>query len=878
MDVHNNHTLKAIHTDDYGSMISAVSADVPPLPVEASLPVLDVSQWRALDTETYRFGPGRMVPKVVCASTAQIVDGAVHGNLLVGRQAVDVFRELFDVSCSCPPSVDMGGRQVQHHVATCSRRTCVVAFANAAYDLAVAVHADPTLRWPIFQALRDGRVYDVLIAESLNAIYGGHLGEMPGGGPLHNPVTGEQAKRYSLSLVTYLNLGRKDAKENDAWRSSYALLDGVPAEKWPEVARVYPIDDARNTLDVAVAQVLGKPGRHDWAFGRCRLCGAASSEVHERCSFASRGEPHKNIENLPAQVEADFAFKLGACWGFRTDPKRVKALSVEVNEKHRVAVERFKKNGWVRENGKKNQAAVKKAIVIAYGARVLCARCSGTGRVRKVKQVVCRGEKVNGRYKGCVGAACACLGTGKIAKVGGEVSCKNVFDETEQLVEKGCDGTGFDLDSVRVLPRTDKLGVKTDRDTTMESGDEELAVYGENQFEKSRTTYVPYLRTGYHRPLSYNIDVLKATGRTSIEGSPLHQMPRQGNERRCIRARGAWCGHPYETVFGSTDYSAGELVTLAQGTYWLFGYSQMRDAINASGDPGILHSELAAEVMGISLQEFLVRLKAKDQQAVYFRQASKPKNFGGPAGMGSPKIVLTNRKESAGFTPCEGGPATNHKGQEGYQGIRFCVLIGGAKRCGEVKITEWGKKNYPCAPVCKACVEIEAHVLSPAYFSRFPEIKDYHKWVTKMVNNHEPAPSVVWDYEAQAARIIRLRGGCDFSAFANNLFQSMLADIMKAAFVRATRECYLGVTEEGEPSPLAGCRLPLAAHDETISELIEDTAHLSGPRIAKIMVEEGYRIAPQVTWKAETALGYFWDKRMEPVYRSNMLVPWVPND
>lgn len=847
--------------------IPPLPGEVPQFPEEAR--VVDVSLWRSLDTETYRFSAGCAVPKIVCASTARIEGGAVRGELLVGRAAVDVFRDLFDVPCTCSA--------VGAHAPTCLRRTRVVAFANAPYDLVVAMQADPTLRWPIFQALRDGRVHDILTAESLHAIRGGHLGEMPDGSPLYNPSTGEQTKRYSLALSAYLTLGRRDTKENDVWRQSYALLDGVPVECWPEVARVYPVDDARNTLDVAVAQVLGRPSAHDWACGVCRLCGEQSAgSARESCPRSPRSAPHENIENLSAQVEADFAFKLGACWGLRTDLERVEALSRDVNEKHAVAVARFQKKGWVRENGTEDQAAVKRAIAVAYGAQALCAKCGGTGKVRPVKQVDCRGPKARGRYLGCQGIACACSGTGKVEKVGGEVTCKNVFDANERFVEAGCDGTGFDLDSVRVLPRSDKLGVKTDRDTKAECGDEEMAVYGEDHFEKSRTTYVPYLFTGTTRSLSYSIDVLKATGRASIEGSPLHQMPRFGNERRCIRARGTWCGHPVETVLGSTDYSAGELCTLAQGTYWLFSYSQMREAINASGDPGILHSELAAEVMGVSLQEFLVRYKAKDQQAVYFRQASKPENFGKPAGMGAPKIVLTNRKESAGFTVCEGGPATNSKGQEGYHGIRFCVLVGGAKRCGDVKITEWGKKRYPCAPVCKACVEIEAHVLSPAYFRRFPEIKDYHKWVTRMVDNHEPAPSVVWDHEAQAARIIRLRGGCDFSAFANNLFQSMLSDIMKAAYVRATRECYLGVQDDGAPSPLAGCHLPLAAHDETISELILDTAHLSGPRIATIMVEEGYRIAPQVTWKAETAIMEYWYKAAEPRYVDGKLVVWKP--
>ena len=58
----------------------------------------------------------------------------------------------------------------------------------------------------------------------------------------------------------------------------------------------------------------------------------------------------------------------------------------------------------------------------------------------------------------------------------------------------------------------------------------------------------------------------------------------------------------------------------------------------------------------------------------------------------------------------------------------------------------------------------------------------------------------------------------------------------EGAYVTATRECFLGVKEDGSPSPLAGCRMPLFMHDEPFSELIAKTAHLSGPRIAEIMI------------------------------------------
>lgn len=860
--------------------------------------MIDVAKLGSFDWETYRFRGGEMAPKAVCASTAEVVAGRIEAKLLVGvEKPLAALRALLE-----------SGRPI--------------AFANAAYDLAVAAQADPSLLPLIFRALDLGNVYDILIAQSLNDIFFGHLGKHADGSDLRKPLTGEVTKRYSLELVTFLLTGRVDAKANDVFRQSYALLDGIPVERWPRAAREYPLDDARNTIEDAIAQLLGRPGPHEWdrtpsadsvIHVACRHCGSKFEETQTRiCSKAPIVGPHNNLDNLAAQVDADLCLKLGAAWSLRCDPERVAKLKAEVEAKHAKAVERFQKKGWIREDGTEDQAAVKRAIAAAYGASGTCKRCLGgcvcrkcdgtgkalmqvdgastvkalatcpeckgigklIGRIRPTEIVDCRGLKEKGRYRGCLGASCmVCTGTGKLERAGNDKTCKVELDSEGK--PWGCDGTGFDLSTAPLLPRTDKLGVKTDRDASMESGDDDISDYGENEFEKSRTTYVPYLETGIDAPLRYSPNVIVATGRCSYEDSPLHQMPRAGGERKCIRARGRWCGSPLEYVLGSTDYEAGELCTLAQFTYWLFGYSQMREAINRSGKPGILHSDLAAEVLGIQLDEFMKRLKAKDKQAVDFRQMCKPINFGTPGGMGEALLVLTSRKKNAGFTVCDGGPSRNEKGEPGYWGVRFCLLTGGAKQCGVEKILEW--KRRPCAPVCKACVDVVAHMLRPAYFRRYPEVQHYFDWAKQMIDAGKPAPCVVYDPETNGPKILRLRGGCDFSSFCNNGFQAMLADIGKLAYRVATRECYLGYKADGSPSPLAGCRLPLYLHDEPLSELLLETAHLSGPRIAEIMVAAGQACAPDVTWKAETALAFWWDKGMEPAYDpTGKLVPWGP--
>ena len=809
---------------------------------------------RAFDTETFLFRAGEAAPRVVCASTARVVDGQIVGELVPGRAAArDAFIALLNSEAK-------------------------IAFANAPYDLLCMAAQDPSLLVEIFRALREGRIYDVITAETLNAIYHGYLGQMPDGSKLVNLSTGKEVRRYSLALCVYIALGRRDAKANDFWRTSYALLDDVSVEYWPPRAKLYPVDDAVNTAETALAQIQGLLSGHGWipalpggsSTTVCEHCGEELTfgAATPRCAKNGRYEPYKNADNLAFQVEADFGLKAGAAWGLRTDRARVEVLAAEAEKKHANAVERYQKKGWIREDGTESEAAVKRSVALAYGAEAPCTRCNGTGRVQKVEVIECRGLKERGRFRGCLGPACsACSGTRRVSRVTGEVTCK-VEDGD------GCDGTGFDLSTLPTLPRTDKRGVKTDRDTKTESGDDDLADYGEDEFEKTRSTYVPYLRTGVDAPLAYSPNVLVATGRCSYEGSVLHQMPRKGRERECVRARGAWCGSPVEYVFGSTDYEAGELCTLFQLCYWLFGYSQGRDAINASGKPGILHSDLAAEVLGLPLDEFLKRYKAKDKTAVDFRQMSKPINFGRPGGMGDPKLVYTSRKKNAGFTVCERGPAMEDD-KPGYWGVRFCVLTGETKVCGEKKVFEW--KRRPCIPVCEACLKVVVGVLSPAYFRRYPEIKDYFKWAQKKIDRHEPAPVAVWDPNENAPKIVRERGGCDFPAFCNNGFQGMLAEIGKHAIIRITRECYLGVKEDGSSSPLAGCRMPLFMHDEPLTELIRMMAHIAGPRVAEIMMESGRTLAPDVVWRAETALAEYLSKSMEPVYdKDGKLILWEP--
>ena len=775
--------------------------------------IFDPARFRVIDYETAKFGVGRLAPKIIAGSMSEIVSGKIQACILPDREAC----------LRCAEEV--------------LRSKNIWVGANTAFDLACAAAANESLLPLIFQAIRDHRVYDVLIAQALDAIAGGHLNVDPRtGSDLRKPGGGKIVKRYSLDVCVDLVLGRTNAKERDTWRTSYALLDGISVDRWPEEARQYMLDDALNELEVAVRQVTG------WLRGPIDPPGVPEEDLE-------RG-PARNLGNLSAQVEAAFCLHLGAAWGLRTELSRVEKLALEVEEKHREAVRRFQKLGWIRPNGTEDQAAVKRAVALAYGASGTCSRCQGRGVVRGVKQEPCRGAKIRGRYQGCGGPVCSlCEGTKIIEKLGGESTC--------WARDGGCDGTKLHLSTAPMLPRTDKGGVKTDRDASMESGDEDISDYADNVFEKIRSTYVPYLRRGIDRPIHFSPNALVASGRASYD--TVHQIPRKGGVRECFCARPG-------CVLCSTDYASGELCTLGQVCLWIVKHSRMVDIINETKDPGSLHTFLASKMLGVSFDEAIHRIAANEKQMQDFRQAAKVADFGFGGGMGSVTFVLSSRKQNSGVTKLPDGSE--------MAGIRYCILVGGADYCGKEKIMEWNGRDVP--PVCAGCVDVVHHLIRPAFFEAYPEVKEYHDWVAERIDLGEPALCLVWNPEKGEIDVVRRRGGCGFSDMANNGFQALLADIFKKAYCEMTREAYLGVKADGSPSPLAGARFPIGLHDEPIAEILEETAHVSAPRISEIMEAAGRSLAPDVFWRAEPAIAKFWSKSMAPVYRGGKLVLWEP--
>lgn len=822
----------------------------------ASLPAWGVS----FDLETHKIQAGLSAPPLVCGSVAQLQGSQIKGALLDKEAALELALTL------------LGDDRY------------VIVVQNGAFDLLViAVYAARTrgldLMPSIFAAYQAGRIFDIGLAEQLHAIARGHLRIDPRtGADLMDPLTGEHKVGYRLSVLVDLVLNRKDAKLNDVWRESYALLEPFPIESWPIEARQYPVDDACNTLEVALAQAGHLPSltAHEWINGTCRRCGGQYSHVLEQHRVAGgKGTPlcgtgarHLNLHDLSRQTFAAWALHLGAAWGFMVDPEAVNALEAtthlvdpvtgQLTERGRHQ-QRFVEAGILRSDGSEDQSFLKRMVALAYGCTGHHDPCNGTGKI-VTKWAV--------RPDNCP--------HGELLKAQGQTAkdcpiCPRRPLATKQCVE--CSATGLDITSAPV-PMTEPSKtwpngqVQFGRDALAEAGDEllmEYAHFGEEK--KIGGTYVPWLKegidpgTGRPIPLTLRPNPLLETGRVSYLGV-VQLLPRKGGVREAIVARPG-------RLFSSVDYEAGELITHAQSCLWLVGHSELARALVAGVKP---HNALAATILNIPYDEFNKRLKAGDATCKAVRQAAKPANFGFPGRMGPTKLVQQQRKQGPD-TPHPTGPTLVDDGSgklvPGYKGLRFCLLMGYADRCGDPKVTEW--KRYPIAPTCRACIEA-AVSLRNGWLRQWPENEAYFEHIKQLDESGQPAIQHV----TKRLRLPGPREGGAGNSLANGYFQALLADAAKDALCQVVQECY--VRNEENPS-LFGSRAILLAHDEDITEHPESIAAEGALRVAEIMCSHLKRYCPDLATavRAEPALMRRWEKMAEPRFDANgRLIPWEP--
>ncbi len=272
------------------------------------------------DLETHLVQPGLLAPPIVCGSVAvRKKDNSCASQLLTKRMCLPELRVWLETQE-------------------------IIGGMNIAYDFGCAAAEDPSILPLIFSKYERGQVHDVGVAMmlhliALGAVHDQKLFDPRTGGVLKDPHTGTQVKRVSLEICVDLCLGRINAKENDRFRLSYALLENTDPKDWPEDARQYPVDDAVNGLEVM-----------EWQATNCR-----------------------NLCDLRAQCETAWDLHLASMWGIRTNGEKVSAMEKALLKKRALDVAFAFENGLMREEKKKgvmtvvkNTKIIKDRVVAAY--------------------------------------------------------------------------------------------------------------------------------------------------------------------------------------------------------------------------------------------------------------------------------------------------------------------------------------------------------------------------------------------------------------------------------------------------------------------------------------------------------------------------------
>lgn len=848
----------------------------------------------AFDTETHKRQVGLAAPPLVCASTAVYREGRYVTRVLDRDAALDEFLRILE-----DPEL-------------------VMVTANGPYDLLVCA-----TEWArrgrdvlpiIWRALEEGRVYDILIGECLHAIARGHRGKDPLTGSTLRTDKNKPTTYYSLFNTTYLRLGRKDAKANDRWRTSYALLQDVPLALWPPPALQYPQDDARNTLEDALAQCGLVPScrRHRWdEQGECVQCGADVRGAAAECWFY---DPALNLHAMAYEIEAAFALHVGAAWGNRVDQKSV------AREVQRVAAERAAVRPKLLELGFLRAKRDKDGDVACPDHDdVGCKICGGSGKVKISEHKAAIATAV-ARAAGAHGECRTCGGVGRVVNPNKKMPVRRAWDPVKDgKTCLDCFGTGLHLDSAPDLVRTKPSKtypdgqISADADVLSESASDDLRLLGDYKADqKVVTSYGPALASCGDSPLTHWPNVLIDSDRVSYAGL-IQTFPRDGALRACVVARPGFS-------LCSVDYNQGEVITHGQSLLWIVGKSRQAEVVVQGRE---IHSYFGATIAGVTYDEFF-KDKKKNKKFANIRQACKPWVFGKPGGMGAVKLVQTQRKQGPD-TPCPNGPVwiideedpKRERKIRGYRGLRFCVLMDGRDHCGgpgDEMARVWGKGDYerPIAPTCRACLEC-AERMQRDYYEQFPETRDYFNFVERVRDLGQPLhdwqcdlldlPRGSYTEPGQQCQHVSciLRGGVTYNDCANGYFQSLLAVAAKRALCICQRECSDRTVRltwgefAGGPSPLLGSRCVSFMHDEIFAELRDDRRDAAARRISEVMVRCLVECCPDLApaCKAPPAMAKRWYKAMEAVcscdkgadckevlkgrhVHGHDLVPWEP--
>lgn len=559
------------------------------------------------DSETHSFSVGDLAPRLVCLTTAHCPTGSLSGSDLIceisGRAEASGLEDMLAFLFN--PEQTISGAQDQPE-------TFLRVGHNTAFDLAVVCRNFPELIPSVFECLKRGLIVCTKVREKLiDLTTTGDLDyrTLPSGEK-------EKAAYHLANLVrNYFHLNIESSKkETDAWRTNYAVLDGVPLSDWPAEAKEYAIQDS------VYAQAIF------WRQEELR------HQIYERTGI----DP---LQTQGFRTSVDFALYLMSMQGVCVDADKAREIEAMLTEEL---------------SPDKTPLLIQSGILIpAQPARPYA-------------------KGAQSHYEGCkkkwkdpeTGKQVCCNCPPKMtAPVEESISQAKLRDHVVNLAKNRPE---LEIE-VRYTAPSDKfpegqVQVNAEFLEDYADLDDLLSEYAHRQsLQKLVTTEIPRMKKddGTYSPVVHPcFDVLKTSGRSSSFASKAY--PSFNCQNVDPRARECYVSRPGYVLL-SVDLKQMELGGFAQTCLNLFGYSVMAQKINAGYD---LHAFLGAQIAVISDADFanyvISDRKALDHDSQYlaflemadksagpegnkffkhFRKLAKPTGLGYPGGLGPEKFV-----------------------------------------------------------------------------------------------------------------------------------------------------------------------------------------------------------------------------------------------
>ncbi|MCP4612139.1 MAG: hypothetical protein GY845_25875 [Planctomycetes bacterium] len=825
-----------------------------------------------IDTETDRIGYKNVAPNLVCL-TYHLSLGPGAGILVPWEKSPidEVLISLMET----------------HYSLNCKMR---LVGHNICFDLAVLIKKYPYLLPYVFKWFDRDLIHDTLINEKLlNLTRHGQIDLIT--------VNGAATKaKYSLADLEnkYLGIDRHDQKTDpDAPRTNYDTMMGVPLTQWPDNYKTYAIEDAINTGGVYEAQL----------------------DAQAACIDQTGYDP---FIAATAKVRDHFGLYLIQIVGSCVDGKKLLEVQKYYEKQYRadqlrkplldsgLLIDAIPPQPYVNGAQDHKEICTRNKNHPEYKAAKFDCGCpvKMTAEKKETENTYNRFDYVFNLARSLPyfrlkpSDACAAWLKGKTNNtdtplydilVGEDGYFKN---ELLANLNKELPDGSF-MPSRRLIPGDKDSVLKFSMNKEWQANfcsygsldyiyDGEKASllqvwHNRNVLSKMITEYIPKMfytnELGEQVPAEIihgSYDPLKKTGRSGCRTSDLY--PSRNDQNVDPRIREVTIPRPGNVIV-STDYERMELGTAAQKCYDLFGYSVLRDKINAGVD---VHAFLGARIAYAMDPLFH---KAVQSQVVNGQISEAAFNvFEQLKGIELPCESPDFRTVFIESHPNHTGEITWKDFYKHYRNFAKPTGLGYPGGLGPATFISFAKGTYGVT------VDLEtATQLRDIWKQTFPEMDQYLKWVSKECIDKNHHPIVEYD-EAGVPKKIRYytydtprgmhRAKCTFCQAANGqALQAFSAEGALTALYRVQKAFWLA--EHGDL--LYGCIVINFVHDEIIWESPNDDRLGARARaVEKIMVDAMQEITPDVRAGAESAAMYRWNKYAEPLWDGDNLMVWEP--